>query len=69
MGPWDPRVVKRDHTDHTDVKNFTSFHDSHIEFLAKVQCGDLSPPSVLVQTVGALAKDLNKKFTKHLGSV
>jgi hypothetical protein len=69
MGSYDLRIVKKDHSDHTDVKNFASFYDFHIEFLAMVERGDLSPPSALVQAVGALSKALNEKFTQKNGSL
>jgi hypothetical protein len=69
MGPWDPRIVKRDHSDHTDVNNFLSFHDSHIKFSALVESGDLSPPEMLEQSVGALADELNKNLTLYLGTL
>jgi hypothetical protein len=44
MRPFDLRIVKRDHSDHKDVDNFTSFHDTHIKLLAMVENGDLGPP-------------------------
>jgi hypothetical protein len=47
MGTFDLRIVKKDHPDHRDIDNFTSFHESHIKFLDMVKSGDLSPPSVL----------------------
>jgi hypothetical protein len=36
MGPFDPDILMRDHSDHTDVKNFSSFHKSHVKFSAMV---------------------------------
>jgi hypothetical protein len=48
MGPFDPRIVRRDHSDHKDIDNFTSFQDAHKKFLDMVECEDLSPPSKLV---------------------
>jgi hypothetical protein len=36
MGPFDLRIVKRDHSDHKEVDNFTSFKDSHEKLLAMV---------------------------------
>jgi hypothetical protein len=58
----------KDHSDHTDLKNFTSFQEAHKKFLAMVENGDLRPPSVLEQAVDTLAKALDKKVTKYLGS-
>jgi hypothetical protein len=36
MGPFDPRKVMKDHSDHKDIENFTSFNDAHKKFLEMV---------------------------------
>jgi hypothetical protein len=69
MGPFDPWIVMRDHPDHSDVKNFASFHHSHLKFLGMVERRELSPPSALEQAVEVLAKELNEKFTQYVGSL
>jgi hypothetical protein len=66
---FDPRIVNQDHADHTDMKNFTSFNDSHKKLLAMVESGKLSPPYLLEQAVGKLADDFNKKVAVHLGTL
>jgi hypothetical protein len=68
MGTFDLRIVKIDHSDHKDFDNFIYFHDSHKKFLDMVECGNLSPPSVLEHAVREFAKALSKKFTLYLDS-
>jgi hypothetical protein len=68
VGPFDHRIVKRDHSNHTDINNFTTFHESCIKFLEMVERGELSPPYLLEQAVRALANVLHKKFTIYLDS-
>jgi hypothetical protein len=63
MGTFDLRIVRRDHSDHKDIDNFISFHESHLKFLGMVESRELSPPSALEQAVEVLAKVLNEKFT------
>jgi hypothetical protein len=36
IGPFDPRIMTGDHAVHPELNNFTSFHESNINFLAKV---------------------------------
>jgi hypothetical protein len=44
IGTFDPRIVMRAHSDHQELKNFRTFNESHLEFLAMVESGDLSSP-------------------------
>jgi hypothetical protein len=66
---FDPDIVMRDHSDHKEVDNFSSFHKSHVRFLAMVESGKLSSPEELEQSVVALADALNKKFTLYIGTL
>jgi hypothetical protein len=46
IGPFDPKIVKRDHSDHNSMDYFTSFLDSYEKFLAMAKT-ELRPPWVL----------------------
>jgi hypothetical protein len=63
IGPVDPKMVRRDHSDHNSMDNFATFLESHEKFLAMVKTEALRPPWVLEKEVVTLGDALIKKFT------